>query len=75
MTKKPKAKSRRQRKDLQDRAIGQFMLFVPDPAVEAEIFRLEELPLNRLRILWRERLGVVPNTRADLLRRRLANEL
>jgi hypothetical protein len=39
------------------------MLFVPDPAVEAEISRLEELPLNRLRILWRERLGAVPNTR------------
>lgn len=39
------------------------MLFVPDPAVEAEISRLEELPLNRPRILWRERLGAVPNSR------------
>jgi len=52
------------------------MAFVPDPAVEAEIARLEGLHLEGLRELWRERLGVVPKHQsADLLRQRLAYEL
>ena len=49
---------------------------MPDPAVEAEISELEGLPLDGLRNLWKERLGVVPKHQsADLLRRRLAYEL
>ena len=52
------------------------MAFAPDPAVEAEISGLEDLPLKGLRELWRERLGVVPKHQsADLLRRRLAYAL
>jgi hypothetical protein len=52
------------------------MVFVPDPAVEAEISELEGMALKGLRDLWRVRLGVVPKHQsADLLRRRLAYEL
>ncbi len=52
------------------------MIFVPDPAVEAELSHLERLPLDGLRILWREKIGEIPKHQsADLLRRRLAYEL
>jgi hypothetical protein len=50
--------------------------FVPDPTLEAEISRIENLSLNQLRELWRVRIGAVPKHQsADLLRRRLAYEL
>ena len=39
------------------------MLFVPDPAVEAEISRLEELPLNRLRYCGEKGLVLFPSAR------------
>lgn len=52
------------------------MVFIPDPAVEAEIAGLEEMPLEGLRRLWRERFGGAPKHQsADLLRRRLAYDL
>ncbi len=52
------------------------MSFSPDPVVEAELSRLENLHLGQLRALWRERIGIVPKHQsADLLRRRLAYEL
>ena len=52
------------------------MAFTPDPAVEAEIARLDGLDLLKLRELWAQRLGRVPkNQSADLMRRRLAYEL
>ena len=48
----------------------------PDPALEAEIARLDGLGLTNLRDLWAQRLGAVPKLRsADLMRRRLAYEL
>jgi Protein of unknown function (DUF2924) len=49
---------------------------IPDPAVEAEISKLETLPLANLKAIWKARLGRVPKHQsADLLRRRLAYEL
>lgn len=52
------------------------MAYTPDPAVEAEIARLDGLGLFKLRELWAQRLGKVPkNHSADLMRRRLAYEL
>ena len=52
------------------------MTFVPDPAVEAELSKLEVLPLVGLKALWKEKFGVAPKFQsADLLRRRLAYAL
>lgn len=52
------------------------MSYTPDPALEAEIARLDGLVLTELRELWAERLGAVPKHQsADLMRRRLAYEL
>jgi Protein of unknown function (DUF2924) len=52
------------------------MAYTPDPALEAEIVRLDGLGLPELRELWAERLGAVPKHQsADLMRRRLAYEL
>lgn len=49
---------------------------MPDPALEAEIVRLDDLGLTALRDLWAERLGAMPKHQsADLMRRRLAYEL
>ena len=52
------------------------MAYTPDPALEAEIARLDDLGLSELRELWAERLGPVPKHQsADLMRRRFAYEL
>lgn len=52
------------------------MSYMPDPALEAEIVRLDNLGLPELRELWAQRLGAVPKHQsADLMRRRLAYEL
>ena len=46
------------------------------PTLEAEIARLDDLGLPKLRALWAEKLGAVPKHQSpDLLRRRLAYEL
>lgn len=48
----------------------------PDPAVEAELGRLNDLPLASLKALWKERFGTASKHQsADLLRRCLAYEL
>ena|SRR5580698_2832279 len=48
----------------------------PDPAVEAELVRLEKLDLRQLRILWTEQFGNPSKVQsAELLRRRLAYEI
>ena len=52
------------------------MPITPDPALEAEIARLDSLNLQELRQYWAERLGPVPDHRsADLMRRRIAYAL
>lgn len=52
------------------------MSFTPNPKLEAEIARLDDLGLVALREYWAEHLGPVPNHQsADLMRRRIAYEL
>lgn len=52
------------------------MPLTPNPALEAEIARLDGLSLRELRQFWAQRLGAVPNHQsADLMRRRIAYEL
>ena len=52
------------------------MTFTPDPTLETEIARLNDLGLRELREAWAQRLGTVPKYQsADILRRCLAYEL
>ena len=52
------------------------MAYMPNPALEAEIARLNDLGRQRLREIWIQHLGTVPEYASTyLLRRCLAHEL